>query len=300
MRLRNYFVAAAVAPILLAACGSDTKTSSATTVAPGTTAAGATTTAGGATTTVAMSGPIVAPAAIKSAGKLVWCSDISYPPEEFYDGTTAKGSDIEVGTEIAKRMGVSADFVNTGFDGIIPALLGKKCDAIISGMNDTTDRAKQVDFVDYMSVGQSFMVQKGNPANIKSLDDIAGKTVSVEVGTSNADFLKQKSAEFTKAGKKKITIQIFPKDTDAANALRTGKVDAYFGDAPVVAYYVKTTPDAFAFGGDAINPIPVGIAIRKGDELKPVVQTIVDGMYSDGSMLKILGNWEMTSSALKK
>ena len=300
MRMRNYLVAAAVAPILLAACGSDTTTSSATT-APGTTAGGATTTAaGGATTTVAMSGPIVAPAAIKSAGKIVWCSDISYPPEEFYDGTTAKGSDIEVGTEIAKRMGVSADFANTGFDGIIPALNAKKCDAIISGMNDTTDRAKQVDFVDYMAVGQSFMVQKGNPAKINSLDDIAGKTVSVEVGTSNADFLKAKSAEFTKAGKKAINITIFPKDTDAAAALRTGKVDAYFGDAPVVAYYVKQNPDQFAFGGDAINPIPVGIAIRKGDELKAAVQAAVDAMYADGSMAKILGNWEMTSSLMKK
>jgi polar amino acid transport system substrate-binding protein len=300
MRIRNYFVAAAVAPILLAACGSDTKTSSATT-APGTTAAGTTTTAaGGATTTIAMSGPIVAPANIKSAGKLLWCSDISYPPEEFYDGSTAKGSDIEIGTEIAKRMGVSADFANTGFDGIIPALNGKKCDAIISGMNDTTERAKQVDFVDYMAVGQSFMVQKGNPANIKSLDDIAGKTVSVEVGTSNADFLKQKSAEFTKAGKKAIKITIFPKDTDAAAALRTGKVDAYFGDAPVVAYYVKQNPDQFAFGGDAINPIPVGIAVRKGDELKAAVQAAVDAMYADGTMAKILGNWEMTSSLMKK
>ncbi len=284
MRSRHLVIAAAAATIVLAACGSDAKTTSGTTA--GTTGAPAST--------------VAAPAAIKSAGKLVWCSDISYPPEEFYDGTTAKGSDIEVGTEIAARMGVKADFVNTGFDGIIPALLGKKCDAIISGMNDTTDRAKQVDFVDYMSVGQSFMVQKGNPANIKTIDDIAGKTVSVEVGTSNADFLKAKSEEFTKAGKKAITIQIFPKDTDAANALRTGKVDAYFGDAPVVAYYVKTTPDAFAFGGDAINPIPVGIAIRMSDPLKAVVQTIVDGMYADGSMLKILGNWEMTSSALKK
>ena len=284
MRSRHLAIAAAAATIVLAACGSDAKTTSGTTA--GTTGAPAST--------------VAAPAAIKSAGKLVWCSDISYPPEEFYDGTTAKGSDIEVGTEIAARMGVKADFVNTGFDGIIPALLGKKCDAIISGMNDTADRAKQVDFVDYMSVGQSFMVQKGNPANIKTIDDIAGKTVSVEVGTSNADFLKAKSEEFTKAGKKAITIQIFPKDTDAANALRTGKVDAYFGDAPVVAYYVKTTPDAFAFGGDAINPIPVGIAIRMSDPLKAVVQTIVDGMYADGSMLKILGNWEMTSSALQK
>jgi polar amino acid transport system substrate-binding protein len=167
-------------------------------------------------------------------------------------------------------------------------------------MNDTTERAKKVDFVDYMSVGQSFMVQNNNPAGIKTIDDIAGKTVSVEIATSNADFLKAKSAEFTKAGKKPITITVFPKDTDAATALRTGKVDAYFGDAPVVAYYVKQNPDKFAFGGDAINPIPVGIAIRKGDELKGVVQTVVDAMYADGTMAKILGNWEMTSSLMKK
>jgi ABC-type amino acid transport substrate-binding protein len=77
-------------------------------------------------------------------------------------------------------------------------------------------------------------------------------------------------------------------------------VDAYFGDAPVVAYYVKQTPDAFAFGGDAINPISVGIAIRQGDPLKDVVQTIVDSMYKDGAMAKILAKWEMSSTALSK
>ncbi|MEI8241224.1 MAG: transporter substrate-binding domain-containing protein, partial [Actinomycetota bacterium] len=91
-----------------------------------------------------------------TSGTLLFCSDISYPPEEFYDGTTPVGSDIEIGQEVAARLGLKADFVNTGFDGIIPALVGKKCDAIISGMNDTEERAKQVDFVDYISVGQSF------------------------------------------------------------------------------------------------------------------------------------------------
>jgi polar amino acid transport system substrate-binding protein len=273
----------AIAPMAIAACSSSSSGST-TTAAP----------SGGG------SGTIAAPAAIKSAGKIVFCSDISYPPEEYYDGTTPKGSDIDTGNEIAKRLGVTAEFVNTGFDGIIPALVGKKCDAIISGMNDTEERAKQVDFVDYMSVGQSFMVQKGNPSGINTLDDVAGKTVSVEVGTSNADFLTAKSDEFTKAGKKAITIQVFPKDTDAANALRTGKVDAYFGDAPVVAYYVKTASDSFAFGGDAINPIPVGIAIRKGDELKAAVSAAIDAMYADGTMKTILGNWEMSTSLMQK
>ena len=282
MRLRTLALLATT-PLMVAACSSSSSSSTTTAAAGG---AGA--------------GSIAAPAAIKSAGKIVWCSDISYPPEEYYDGTTPKGSDIDTGNEIAKRLGVSAEFVNTGFDGIIPALVGKKCDAIISGMNDTEERAKQVDFVDYMSVGQSFMVQKGNPAGINTLDDVAGKTVSVEVGTSNADFLTAKSDEFTKAGKKAINIQVFPKDTDAANALRTGKVDAYFGDAPVVAYYVKTASDAFAFGGDAINPIPVGIAIRKGDELKAAVQAAIDAMYADGTMKTILGNWEMSTSLMQK
>ncbi len=66
-------------------------------------------------------------------------------------------------------MGVKASFQNTGFDGIIPALQGKKCDAVISGMNDTAARRKQVDFTDYLSVGQSFMVKKGNPEKITSI-----------------------------------------------------------------------------------------------------------------------------------
>ena len=264
MRTRHLALLAATGAMLLASCGDDKKSSD------------------------------------SSGGTLLFCSDISYPPEEFYDGTTPVGSDIEIGQEVATRLGLKADFVNTGFDGIIPALVGKKCDAIISGMNDTEERAKQVDFVDYISVGQSFMVQKGNPAGINTLDDIAGKTVSVEVGTSNADFLTTKSDEFVAAGKKAIDIKIFPKDTDAANALRTNKVDAYFGDAPVVAYYVKTTPDAFAFGGAAINPITVGIAIRKDDALKAKVQTAIDAMYADGAMLKILTKWEMATTALTK
>ena len=294
MRTRHLAISAVAASLLFAACGSSGSSGSSATSAAPTTAAGTPDTAGATASTIA------APDAIAKAGTLLFCSDITYPPEEFYDGTTPVGSDIEIGTEIAKRLGVKADFVNTGFDGIIPALIGKKCDAIISGMNDTDERKKQVDFVDYLSVGQSFMVQKGNPAGIKSVDDIAGKTVSVEVGTSNADFLTAKSDEFTKAGKKAITIQTFPKDTDAATALRTGKVDAYFGDAPVVAYYVKQTPDAFAFGGDAINPISVGIAIRQGDALKAAVQAAVDAMYKDGAMAKILAKWEMSSTALTK
>ena len=247
-----------------------------------------------------LSGAIVASAAPTRpvAGTLSFCSDITYPPEEFYQGTKAVGSDIDIGTEIAKRLGLHAKFKNTGFDGIIAALLAKRCDAVISGMNDTPARRKQVAFVDYLSVGQSLMVKKGNPKHISTVASLSGRSVSVEVGTTNKDFLDQQSKLLQKKGKAGIKVVTFPKDTDAAAALKTGRVDAYFGDSPVVAYYIKKD-SSFAFAGSPVNPIPVGIALRKGDALVAKVQKAVDAMYADGTMKKILATWSMQDFAIK-
>jgi polar amino acid transport system substrate-binding protein len=246
--------------------------------------------------TPASSSSVTAPSNIKSAGKLVFCSDITYPPEEsFGAGNKPVGSDIDIGTNVAKLMGVTADFKNTTFDSIIAALRAKKCDAIISGMNDTPARAKQVDFVDYLKVGQSLMVKKGNPEHIATLADLAGKSVSVESGTTNRDFLASQSASLVKSGKKAISIKTFPKDTDAASALKASRVDAYFGDSPVVVYYVSKDP-SFAVGGSPINPIPIGIAVRKGDALGPAIKKAVDMLYSNGTMKSIVAKWGMTKA----
>jgi polar amino acid transport system substrate-binding protein len=238
---------------------------------------------------------VTPPPNIKSAGKIVYCSDITYPPEESYPAGSTKpiGSDIDIGTDVAAQMGVKADFKNTTFDSIIAALKAKKCDAIISGMNDTSDRRKQVDFVDYLKVGQSLMVKTGNPEHINTLADLAGRSVSVESGTTNRDFLAAQSAKLVKAGKKPISIKTFPKDTDAASALKAGRVDAYFGDSPVVVYYANKDK-SFAVGGSPINPIPIGIAIRKGDPLKAATQLAVKALYANGTMKKILAKWGMS------
>jgi polar amino acid transport system substrate-binding protein len=254
------------------------------------------------TTTAGNGASITAPASISSAGKLVFCSDITYPPEESYKQgtTTPEGSDIDIGNYIAEKMGVKARFDNTGFDGIIAALLAKKCDAVISGMNDTPERRKQVAFVDYLKVGQSFMVKKGNPENITSIDSLAGKSASVETGTTNKDFLDAQSKRLTSQGKKAIKVVTFPKDTDAANALRTGRVDAYFGDAPVVAYYIEKTPDAFSLGGTPVNPISIGIAINKSNtELQSAVTKAIDMIYADGTMNTILTRWKLAGAVAK-
>jgi polar amino acid transport system substrate-binding protein len=251
--------------------------------------------AAGATVASAAHKSVTPPPSIKSAGKIVYCSDITYPPEESYQGSKAVGSDIDIGTAIAAQMGVKATFKNTTFDSIIAALTAKKCDAIISGMNDTPARRKQVDFVDYLKVGQSLMVKSGNPEHITSLASLSGKSVSVESGTTNRDFLAAQSAKLVKAGKKAITIKTFPKDTDAASALKAGRVDAYFGDSPVAAYYADKDK-SFAIGGSPINPIPIGIAIRKGDPLKAATQQALNALYANGTIKKIAAKWGMTNA----
>jgi polar amino acid transport system substrate-binding protein len=250
----------------------------------------------GAAVAAAAPSSVTPPPAIKSAGQIVYCSDISYPPEESYAaGNKAIGSDIDIGAGIAKLMGVKATFKNTTFDSIIPALTTKKCDAIISGMNDTASRRKQVDFVDYLKVGQSLMVKKGNPEHISALASLAGKRVSVESGTTNRDFLAAASKKLVKAGKKAISIVTFPKDTDAASALKAGRVDAYFGDSPVAVYYANRD-HSFEVAGSPISPIPIGIAIRKGDPLKAAVQTALSQLYANGTMKKIVAKWGMTGA----
>jgi polar amino acid transport system substrate-binding protein len=249
-----------------------------------------------------------APARVAAKGTLVYCSNISYPPEEFYRGIVRRGrefrprpvgSDIDIGTEVAKRLGLDATFVHREFKTIISDLRAEKCDAIISGINDTPTRRKQVAFVDYLSIGQSLMVRKGNPKGIRTLADLSGKSVSVELGTTNKGFLDRENRTLRGAGKRPINIVAFTADTDAAAALRNGKVDAYFGDAPVVAYYIAHS-HSFAFGGQPVNPLPVGIALRKGDSNIPKIQKAVNAMYADGTMKRILARWNMSAFALKK
>ena len=246
---------------------------------------------------------LVPPDRIKTAGKLIFCSDVSYAPEEFFakDGTTAQGSDIDIAGEIAQKWGVTVEIDNTGFDSIILALNAKKCDLVISGMNDTADRQKQADFVDYLSVGQGLLVPKGNPKGIHTLDDLSGKSVAVQLGTTNLDALNAKNAELKTAGKPAIDIQGFKADTQAFAQLGLGRVDAYSTDSPVVAYYNSLPANAgkYEIGGQPIAPAVIGIAMRKDDTgMKAAVQAAIDAMYADGTLKAIVAKWGMTDAVV--
>ena len=70
-------------------------------------------------------------------------------------------------------------------------------------------------------------------------------------------------------------------------------MDAYFGDSPVVVHYAATDK-SFSVGGSPVNPILIGIAIRKGDPLRAATQKAVNALYANGTIKKVVAKWGMT------
>ena len=238
---------------------------------------------------------VATPAPLETDGQFVFCTDVPYPPAEFQEGQEFKGYEVEMAEEIARRLGTTAEFQKTGFDGIIGALQAKKCDGIVSSMNVTEEREEQVAFVEYMTIGQAVAVAADEAGTINSLEDLGGKTVAVQVGTT----LKALIDEENEAFDEKVKVESFPDAGSAASALKTGKVDAFFADAPVVADYVNKDPESFGIGGTQIDELPAGIALRTADtELQEAVQKAVDEMYEDGTMLQIFSKWNVDEFAL--
>ncbi len=258
----------------------------------------------------------VDPSTLAQKGKLLICSDIPYPPQEFFDANgNPTGSDIEIGFEIANRLGLQGVVVNSVFDTIIAAVTSGKCDIIISAQNITADRQKQVSMIPYFQAGQSMVVAKGNPQNINAPTDLCGKSAAAESGTTEADYLqgtgdykgKGLPADCSAAGKPAVTVVVTQKDTDALQQLQAGKVAAYFADSPVASYYTVQHPDQFQVVGQIIEPAMEGISVPCGQSdctsapLSPLgqaVQTALKSMIADGTYVKILTKYGLQSGAV--
>jgi polar amino acid transport system substrate-binding protein len=315
---RSLGALAVAAVFVVAACGSSNTSPSAgasSSARPSASAAGSSPTAGGSpAASPSPSGSAAAPSgAIANVptdqlvfqDRLLICTDFPYPPQEFFDDQgNPIGSDVEIGQEIGKRLGLEVSFVNSVFNTIIPALTGGKCDIIISAQNITAARKKQVDMITYFQAGQSFLVAKGNPMNIKTQQDLCGKAIAAETGTTEVDYLNGTndyegqglSEQCTKAGQGKISVKTFPKDSDALLALQGGQVDAYFADSPVAGFYALQHADAFELSGLTLGVAKEGISVAKDHpELRAAVQRALSNMVNDGTYLQILQKYGLES-----
>jgi polar amino acid transport system substrate-binding protein len=251
----------------------------------------------------ATSGTAVAvPARIADAGEIVFCTAPPYPPVIFQEGDEVLGSDIDIGDAIAEKMGVSAEWVTIGFDGFIAAVQGGTCDGYLGASTHTEERAEQVHFTDYVTVGRQYLVPAGNPLNISSQEDLCGKDVSVLIGTTEEQVLKELSDTYCADNDlEPINVVTFNVDTDAGLALVQDQVDAYGTDSPGLTFYIDEYPDQFEYAlPEAVDQAPWGIATRLDDtELHDALQQAVDLMYEDGTMCSILAEWGLEDIALQ-
>jgi polar amino acid transport system substrate-binding protein len=244
---------------------------------------------------------VAPPARIATAGTINFCSDMTGPPLEYLDPSTKPiGSDIDIGNEIAKLFGVKAEWHNIPFKGLVPALLAKQCDAVISQLFDKPERRQVIDMVDYMDSSEALLVHAGNPKKIHSLDDLSGEKVAVENGTTIQDLITAQNKKFAAEGKKPAELIVFPKDTDALQALQIGQVDVYGTTLETGAYYMGKSPNTFEVAGPPFHRILTGIGMRKDDPgMQAAIQSAVDTMKKDGTLLAILKKWGLEGDMMK-
>jgi polar amino acid transport system substrate-binding protein len=290
-------------------------TSAATTAPSGTPGANAATTV----TPTATAGPTAAPTAVATIpsdqlvvpGQLNVCSDIPYPPLEYFDAQGEPiGSDMEIAAGLAQRLGLKLVVINTVFDFIIQAVNGGKCDIIISDQNITADRVAAVDMLPYFQAGQAFAVLKGNPDAIATELDLCGKKVGAETATTEIQYLEGTDLYKTSGGlKKKCTdagkpgpeAVAFEKDSDAFLALAAKQVEVYFADLPVVAFYVQAQPDQFEQAPiTPLSPIKAGISVPKEHTaVLDGIKAALIAMMNDGSYLTVLKKYSVDGGALQ-
>src|SRR5258708_28084216 len=149
-------------------------------------------TACGSSSSTANTGTIAPPpdSELFTAGTITFGSDISYPPQEYYDpagSTNATGFDVDLAKAIAGKMGLKFAIVNQAFAGIIPALDAKKYDAIVSAMTINSDRTPKVDFVAYFVADESFVIKNRATYKPTKLEDLCDHKIADEDDTAGED-----------------------------------------------------------------------------------------------------------------
>jgi polar amino acid transport system substrate-binding protein len=275
--------------LALAGCGSSNSSSTSST-------------SSAASTTPATDSKVAAlvPAAVKSSGTLSVAADASYAPNEFVgsNGKTVEGMDADLAKALASVMGLKADVKNQTFDSIIPGLAAKKYDLGMSSFTDTLARQKVVNFVTYFSAGTSFYTKAQGGPTVNGLADLCGLKVAVEKGTTQQADATAQSKKCTAAGKKPVSVSVFPDQNGANLALSSGRAQVGMADSPVADYQVKQSNGQFKLTGTPYGTAPYGIAMSKSSGLAKPVLAGIKQLMSDGDYKKILNRWGIASGAI--
>jgi len=211
----------------------------------------------------------------------------AYPPFNSVDSSgQLVGLDIDVAKALCAKMNAECTFVAQDWDGIIPALLANKYDAIVASMSITDERKQQVDFtIPYYMTPGSVIAPKDTKITDISPAGLKGLTVGAQSATTGATYLEDKY--------KDSDIKLYPTQDEANADLAAGRLDAVMADKFVLYEWLEKADDGKCckfIGADLtdMNPQGTGIAVRKGDtQLREALNKAIKEIQSDGTFAKI-------------
>ncbi|WP_342416645.1 transporter substrate-binding domain-containing protein [Paenibacillus sp. FSL R10-2782] len=227
--------------------------------------------------------------AIKKTGVIKIGMMGTYQPYNFLnDKKELDGFDVDIANELAKRIGVKAEFTAQEFSGLIPSLQKKKFDAVISQVTITPDRQKVIDFTEPYITNNVNIIVNNKTNDITKLEDFKGKTIGVGLGTNDESYLRNEV--LPKVGD--FEIKTYDDVITSLKDLNSGRIDATINNL----YALKPIVDKNGFQikavGEPIKSDQAGVAINKDTpELKAALNKALKEMKEDGTYKTIFKKW---------
>ncbi|RED63206.1 substrate-binding periplasmic protein [Cohnella lupini] len=236
-------------------------------------------------------------AQVKSSGVLKVGLMGTYAPYNFLnDNKEIDGFDADIAKEIAKRLGVKAEFAAQDFSGLIPSLQASKIDTIISQVTITDERKQQIDFTQPYITNEVKVIVAQDNDSITKLEDFKGKNIGVGLGTNDETYLRNEV--LPKVGK--FTIKTYDDVITSLQDLDAGRIDATINNL----YALKPIVDKNGFKikavGEAIKSDQAGVAVRKNNpEFLAALDQALTDMKADKTYDTIFKKWFGEAPAAK-
>jgi len=214
-------------------------------------------------------------------------------PFNFLDpqSNTLRGLMIDIADAVGKEVGFTPEIMPIPFTSLVPALQTGKIQIIASAFARTPARAEVVDFSSIVvSYGEGLIVPAKDTTAYLSFADLKGKVIGVQVGTSYVEPITAVS------GFKEV--KLYDTMADMVRDIALGRLDAAFGDGPVVAYQVRQVGAKVRLV-DTYKPViatDIALAVKKGDsETLAKLNAAIDKLRQDGTLRTILAKWAVAS-----
>ncbi|RAG85838.1 ABC transporter substrate-binding protein [Streptacidiphilus pinicola] len=252
------------------------------------------------------------PASVASGGQLVigvGALPAGFPPLAYVgsDQQTLTGSEPDLGRLVAAVLGLKPVVVNSTWENLFVGIDSGRTDVGFSNITDTEERQKKYDFASYREDNLAFEVVKGSNWNFDGdYTTLAGKTVAVGAGTNQEKLLLEWQARLKAAGKQ-LTVKYFPDNNATHLALVGGKIDAYFGPNPGIAYQIAQdarTPNptrnagTYSGAGATLQGL-IAATTKKGDGLAKPVADAINHLIAGGQYAAWLAAWNLSNEAVR-